>query len=134
MNKAAVIEKVIENLQQQADEIQAAIDYAYQEARSSPSATESASDGRRREQQQMAAAHEATKNKLENAPKILKGLDPAKEPSKPGIGSLIKNTSLDNQWYFIVPYGGGKKIIMGDETVITLAPDSPLGQKLLKIK
>jgi hypothetical protein len=132
MDKSLVIKTVIEDFKKQAEETQTAIDYAYEQARSAPASTESWSDGRRREQQQMAAALQTTKQKIDNAIKTLMALDPNQEPPAPQIGSLIKtNLTGKDQWYFIVPYAGGKTFTLGNETVITLSPESPLGQKIL---
>ena len=133
MEKTEVIRVVLEDLGKDAADIQTAIDYAWQEARSSPSGTEPQSDGRRREQYQLAIAHQTAKQRIENAIRVLRMLDPNVEPTRPGIGSFIK-TDFNNkdQWYFIVPYGGGKTLTVDGETIITLSPESPLGEKVLK--
>ena len=132
MDKSLVIKAVIEDMRKEAAKAQAAVDYAYAQARSAPASTESWSDGRSREQQQMAAVFQADKQKIDNAIKIIQALGPNNQSAKPGIGSLIQSDINGKpQWYFIVPYAGGRTLTINNETVITLSLDSLLGQKIL---
>ncbi len=131
MNKQDIISNVIEMLGGDLAEVEANIGNLHATANNAPGAMESWSDSTRRERQSMASDMEVTKTALHNAILFLKNLQPGDSFLRIAPGSLIE-TEQDGaaQWYFMVPFGGGKNIVSSETTVKTITPDSKIGSAL----
>ena len=131
MNKQDIISNVIEMLGGDLMEVERNIQNLHVTANEAEGRMQSRYESQKSEVQMMASDMEVTKTALHNAILFLKNLQPGDSFLWVAPGSLIE-TEQDGtaQWYFMVPFGGGKNIVSSETTVKTITPDSKIGSAL----
>ena len=135
MNKAAVIQKILEVLRSELETYVRAAKFSHAEATDEENRAENKYDTRGLEASYLAAGQANKVAELESALKIFEGLKEQSASDTVEIGSLIE-LQQDGfvEWYFVGPTAGGTEIEIDGTEVLVITPESPLGSQLMGLE
>lgn len=134
MNKAAVLEAILERLQLDLALYAKAADSARAEATDEQSKAENKYDTRGLEASYLARGQSRQARETEVALEQFAALvRSATTPAAAvGIGALVElKTGRETQWYFMGPRAGGTEVTVDGREILVITPQSPLGQRLV---
>lgn len=135
MNKAAVIQKILEVLRSELETYVRAAKFSHAEATDEENRAENKYDTRGLEASYLAAGQANKVADLESALKTFEGLKEQSASDTVEIGSLIE-LQQDGfvEWYFVGPTAGGTEIEIDGTEVLVITPESPLGSQLMGLE
>ena len=135
MNKAAVIQKILEVLRSELETYVRAAKFSHAEATDEENRAENKYDTRGLEASYLAAGQANKVAELESALKTFEGLKEQSASDAVEIGSLIE-LQQDGfvEWYFVGPTAGGTEIEIDGTEVLVITPESPLGSQLMGLE
>jgi len=135
MNKAAVLEAILERLQLDLALYAKAADSARAEATDEQSKAENKYDTRGLEASYLARGQSRQARETEVALEQFGALvrSSATVPAAVvGIGALVElKTGRETLWYFMGPRAGGTEVTVDGREILVITPQSPLGQRLV---
>ncbi len=133
MNKAAVIEKIIEALRSELDTYIRAAKFSHAEATAEENRAENKYDTRGLEASYLAAGQANKVVELESAIEAFENLKDQTTTGAIEIGSLVELEQDDLvEYYLIGPTAGGTEVkLNGKKEVLVITPESPLGSQLM---
>ncbi|MEX0330386.1 MAG: transcription elongation factor GreAB [Puniceicoccaceae bacterium] len=132
MDKQEILQLLKEQLKAEIQRLQAANKQAAAGATDSESRAESKWDTQGLEASYLARGYAAQFDSMNEQAKLLNDLSPASFTDKPiGTGALVK-CDFDGykSWVFILPCCGGTELIIEDQEVTVVTPESPLAASL----
>ena len=135
MNKAAVIQKILEVLRSELETYVRAAKFSHAEATDEENRAENKYDTRGLEASYLAAGQANKVAELESALKTFEGLKEQSASDAVEIGSLIE-LQQDGfvEWYFVGPTAGGTEIEIDGTEVLVITPESPLGSQIMGLE
>ena len=147
MNKAAVIQKILEVLRSELETYVRAAKFSHAEATAEENRAENKYDTRGLEASYLAAGQANKVAELESALETFEGLKEQPASDAVEIGSLIE-LQQDGfvEWYFVGPTAGGTEIEIDDtevkrikapragKSVLVITPESPLGSQIMGLE
>jgi transcription elongation GreA/GreB family factor len=134
MNKAIIIEKVLENLREQAENLVRGAKKAHEYATHAESKSEDKYDTRGLEASYLAEGQSRLAAEMQHSIHIYQNLVPKDFTSgdKIALTALVElDTDGESVIYFIGPKNGGITIEYEGEKILVITPTSPLGQELI---
>lgn len=135
MDKAAVIQKIIETLQAELETYTRAAKFSHAEATAEENRAENKYDTRGLEASYLAAGQANKVMELEASLETFEGLKEQPVADAIEIGSLVE-LQQDGvvEWYFLGPTAGGTEIETDDTEVLVITPESPLGSQIMGLE
>ena len=135
MNKAAVIQKILEVLRSELETYVRAAKFSHAEATAEENRAENKYDTRGLEASYLAAGQANKVAELESALETFEGLKEQPASDAVEIGSLIE-LQQDGfvEWYFVGPTAGGTEIEIDDTEVLVITQESPLGSQIMGLE
>ena len=137
MNKRALIQKIIAKLTSELAVYFRAAQNSRAEATHEQNKAESKYDTRGLEASYLARGQSRQAAEIEAAIAEFKKLAARKFAAGEGIGvgALVElETGGERSFYFIGPRGGGTEVVQGEQEVLVITPQSPLGAQLMEKK
>ena len=136
MDKKNLVEKLIRNFQEKAEESRKLFESARQAAIDAPGAMQSKSDTTKFQMSQLAESSLAVYKQIQRCISTLKEIDLSRECKAIGIGAVVKvEEDQSESYYFILPINcGGQSIELEEQEVNAIAVKSPIAQALLNKK
>ncbi len=140
MERKQIFNQLEEQLKQEIKSFKEARDEAQEEANNHVGAMESRYDTFKEEAQYLVSAHEIRiaqlSNDLAGLKLFLTKMDTILYLDTIQFGSIVVTEMANNQknHYFFSPVGGGRKLTVGEITMMVITPTSPLGKSLHKRK
>ena len=132
MNKATVIEKIIEALRSELDTYIRAAKFSHAEATAEENRAENKYDTRGLEASYLAAGQANKVVELESAIEAFENLKDQTTTGAIEIGSLVELEQDDLvEYYLIGPTAGGTEVKLNEKEVLVITPESPLGSQLM---
>lgn len=134
MNKAALIQKIIESLSAEIEAYSRSARTARDEATNEQSKAENKYDTRGLEASYLARGQSRQAMESVEAFQQYQELQPKEFTAKTpiGVGALIEiEASNDRTLYFLGPCAGGTEIQLEGREIFVITPQSPLGQELI---
>ena len=135
MNKAAVIQKILEVLRSELETYVRAAKFSHAEAMAEENRAENKYDTRGLEASYLAAGQANKVAELESALETFEELKEQSASDAVEIGSLIE-LQQDGfvEWYFVGPTAGGTEIEIDGTEVLVITPESPLGSQIMGLE
>jgi hypothetical protein len=136
MNKENVLRVYIEYLDKKIEKTEKALSAIYEGIDSAPTPSQSHSDTTR-SQQSRVASETATRLSSLRTTRASMAFMRSKKSITPEIGALIVIEDIgskDNEYYFVVPDGGGESIEFEGTEVLFVSTRAPILETLSKIK
>ena len=135
MNKAAVIQKILEVLRSELETYVRAAKFSHAEATDEENRAENKYDTRGLEASYLAAGQANKVAELESALVTFEELKEQSASDAVEIGSLIE-LQQDGfvEWYFVGPTAGGTEIEIDGTEVLVITPESPLGSQIMGLE
>ena len=132
MNKAAVIQKILEALQSELETYVRAAKFSHAEATAEENRAENKYDTRGLEASYLAAGQANKVMELESAIEAFENLKDQTTTGTVEIGSLVELEQDDFvEFYLIGPTAGGTEVELRGKEVLVITPESPLGSQLM---
>ena len=132
MNKAAVIQKIIEALRSELETYIRAAKFSHAEATAEENRAENKYDTRGLEASYLAAGQANKVVELESAIEAFENLKDQTTTGAIEIGSLVELEQDDFvEFYLIGPTAGGTEVELSGKKVLVITPESPLGGQLM---
>ena len=132
MNKAAVIQKILEALQSELETYVRAAKFSHAEATAEENRAENKYDTRGLEASYLAAGQANKVMELESAIEAFENLQDQTTTGAIEIGSLVELEQDDFvELYLIGPTAGGTEVVLNEKEVLVITPESPLGSQLM---
>ncbi|RYD84447.1 MAG: transcription elongation factor GreAB [Verrucomicrobiaceae bacterium] len=133
MNKQAILQQIIAQLDKELESYARSARAAHAEATDEQNKAENKYDTRGLEASYLARGQSLQAAEAIESRQHFERLEPrefgAQEPID--IGALVEvETGLESSWYFIGPRAGGTEIVEAGTAVLVLTPQSPLGRQL----
>lgn len=133
MNKTAVVREIIAHLKDKVAQYHGAAKAAHAEATHEESRQEDKYDTRGLEASYLAAGQARQMEETAEALQMFASMVIPKfgPKDKIDIGALVELKSKEgNALYFIGPQAGGTEIVLRQQTILVITPQSPLGQQI----
>ncbi len=132
MNKAAVIQKILEALQSELETYVRAAKFSHAEATAEENRAENKYDTRGLEASYLAAGQANKVMELESAIEAFENLQDQTTTGAIEIGSLVELEQDDFvELYLIGPTAGGTEVVLNEKEVLVITQESPLGSQLM---
>ncbi|MDP0490931.1 MAG: hypothetical protein Q7Q71_07780 [Verrucomicrobiota bacterium JB023] len=138
MNKSELLQAVLREVREERLRLSTALEESRSAATDPDSKAESKYDTRSLEVSYLAAGQAKQLKDLEQSVRILESLEPRSfegyEPIE--LGALVELEVEEAVWkkYYLLPAGGGVTVAFDGHEVTTLAPGSPLCEKLIGLR
>jgi len=135
MDKAPVLEKIINSLQHELETYIRAAKFSHAEATAEENRAENKYDTRGLEASYLAAGQANKVVELEGAITSFEELKNMPAIDSVGIGALLKlDQGGTTEFYFIGPTAGGTEVEMDGTEILIITPESPLGSQLMGLE
>ena len=135
MDKAPVLEKIINSLQHELETYIRAAKFSHAEATAEENRAENKYDTRGLEASYLAAGQANKVVELEGAITSFEELKNMPAIDSVGIGALQKlDQGGTTEFYFIGPTAGGTEVEMDGTEILIITPESPLGSQLMGLE
>jgi len=136
MNKKNLLEKLIMNLQQKAEEAKKSFESAREAVIAAPGAMQSKSDTTKYQMSRLAESHLNVYQQIQRCISTLKEIDPYKNYKVIGVGTIVKVEENQNEdYYFILPSDcGNQSVELEGQEVLAITIKSPIAQALVNKK
>lgn len=135
MNKATVLEKIINSLQHELETYIRAAKFSHAEATAEENRAENKYDTRGLEASYLAAGQANKVVELEGAITSFEELKNMPAIDSVGIGALLElDQGGTTEFYFIGPTAGGTEVEMDGTEILIITPESPLGSQLMGLE
>ena len=133
-DKIWILQNVVEELEREFETLAKAAREARDAATSEESKSENKYDTRGLEASYLAGAQAKRASEIGKTIESLKKLELRSfQEGEPVQATALVETLLDGEetkWFFMVPQQGGMKVSKGTDTVFTVSPQSPFGERL----
>ena len=135
MDKATVLEKIINSLQHELETYIRAAKFSHAEATAEENRAENKYDTRGLEASYLAAGQANKVVELEGAITSFEELKNMPAIDSVEIGALLElDQGGTNEFYFIGPTAGGTEVEMDGTEILIITPESPLGSQLMGLE
>lgn len=136
MTKKNLIERLLINLEEEAESLRNSAESARQAAIDAPGAMQSKSDTTKSQMSRLAENLSSLYHQTQRSISALREIDTSRTCKVVEIGAIVKIKEGQNEdYYFILPPGcGGQSIKLEKQEVNTIAVNSPMAQVLLNKK
>lgn len=135
MDKATVLEKIINSLQHELETYIRAAKFSHAEATAEENRAENKYDTRGLEASYLAAGQANKVVELEGAITSFEELKNMPAIDSIGIGALLElDQGGTTEFYFIGPTAGGTEVEMDGTEILIITPESPLGSQLMGLE
>lgn len=135
MDKATVLEKIINSLQHELETYIRAAKFSHAEATAEENRAENKYDTRGLEASYLAAGQANKVVELEGAITSFEELKNMPAIDSVGIGALLElDQGGTTEFYFIGPTAGGTEVEMDGTEILIITPESPLGSQLMGLE
>lgn len=134
MDKAALLQSFLEELEATRELLVRSANAAHEEATHEESAAENKYDTRGLEASYLAGAQSRRIGELDQIIHLFESMKPRSfgEDDPITIGAVVEiSDGEESQWFFLAARAGGTKITFNNQMISILTPQSPLGQQVM---